>query len=49
MKSYEIIVEVDGKIDRLVVDADTPAKAKKQLKEQYPDKTVEFIMVKQVV
>lgn len=49
MKSYEIVVEVDGKIDRLVVDADTPAKAKKQAKEQYPDKKVEIIMAKQIV
>ncbi len=49
MKSYEIVVEVDGKIDRLVVDADTPAKAKKQAKEKYPDKAVEIIMAKQVV
>ena len=49
MKSYEIIVEVDGKIDRIVVDADSPAKAKKQVKERYPSQKVEFVMVKQVV
>lgn len=49
MKSYEIVVQVDGKIDRLVVDADTSAKAKKQAKEQYPDKVVEIIMAKQIV
>ncbi len=49
MKSYEIVVQADGKLDRLVVDADTLAKAKKQVKEKYPDKTVEIIMAKQVV
>ena len=49
MKSYEIVVEADGKIDRLVVDADTLAKAKKQVKQQYPDQKVEIIMAKQIV
>lgn len=49
MKSYEIVVQTDGKLDRLVVDADTLAKAKKQAKQQYPDKVVEIIMAKQIV
>ena len=48
-KSYEIIVEIDGKVDRIVVDAETKAQAKKQVKEMHPDKSVEFLMVKQVV
>ena len=49
MKSYEITVKVDGAINRKVVDADTQAKAKALVKEMYPSKKVEFIMVKQVV
>ena len=49
MKSYEIIIETDGKVDRIVVDADTKAQAKKQVKEMHPEKAVEFVMVKQVV
>ncbi len=49
MKSYEIIVEIDGKIDRIVVDAETKTEAKKKVKELHPDKKVEFVMVKQVV
>ncbi|MBO5409292.1 MAG: hypothetical protein J6A61_07865 [Clostridia bacterium] len=49
MKSYEIIIELDGNIDRQVVEAETPGKAKKLIQEQYPDRRIEFIMVKQVV
>lgn len=49
MKSYEIIAEIDGKIDRIVVDAETKTEAKKQVKTMYPETTVEFVMVKQVV
>ena len=49
LKSYEIIAEIDGKIDRIVVDAETKTEAKKQVKAMHPDKKVEFVMVKQVV
>jgi len=49
LKSYEIIVEIDGKIDRIVVDAETKTEAKKQEKAKHPDKKVEFVMIKQVV
>lgn len=49
MKSYEIIVEADGKVDRIVVEAETSAKAKKQVKEMYPSQKVELITAKQVV
>ncbi len=49
MKSYEIIVEIDGKIDRIVVDAETKTAAKKQIKELYPSQTVGVIMIKQIV
>lgn len=48
-KSYEITVKVDGAVSRKVVDAETQAKAKSQVKEMYPSQKVEFIMVKQVV
>ena len=49
MKSYEIMVETDGKMDRIVVDADTKTEAKKKVKEMHPGKKIEFVMVKQVV
>ncbi|MBQ7792140.1 MAG: hypothetical protein IJ367_01430 [Clostridia bacterium] len=49
VKSYEVIVEVDGKVDRIVVEAETSAKAKKQVKEMYPSQKVELLLVKQVV
>ena len=49
LKSYEIIAEIDGKIDRIVVDAETKTEAKKLVKAMHPDKKVEFVMVKQVV
>ena len=49
LKSYEIIVEADGKVDRKVVDANTKTEAKKLTKEMYPGQKVEFVMIKQVV
>ena len=49
MKSYEIIAEINGKIDRIVVDAETKTEVKKQVKAIHPGKKVEFVMVKQVV
>lgn len=48
-KSYEVVVEVDGKVDRQVVDAETKTEAKKQSKAMYPSQTVEVIMIKQIV
>lgn len=48
-KSYEVVVEVDGKVDRQVVDAETKTEAKKQSKALYPSQTVEVIMIKQIV
>ena len=49
MKSYEVIVEVDGQVHREVVDAQTQANVKSQVKAMYPSQKVEFIMIKQVV
>lgn len=49
MKSYEIMFKVNGSVQRKVVDADTQAKAKKQIQEMFPSEKVEFFMVKQVV
>ena len=49
VKSYEIMFKVNGSIQRKVVDADTKAKAQKQIKDLFPSEKVEFLMVKQVV
>ena len=48
-KSYEIIVKVDGKVSRKVVDGTTKTDAKKQIKEIYPTQTIEVVMIKQIV
>ena len=49
MKSYEIMFKAGDSVQRKVVDADTKAKAQKQIKDLFPSEKVEFLMVKQVV
>lgn len=49
MKTFEIVIKVEDRISRKIVDAATQAKAKSQIQASYPDQKVVFISIKEVV